>query len=162
MNNISMISFGSGTANEQIDRRKERAQDVATGAGVTGAAAYQAKRTTVNNTLKNMFTHVTEVTKTTRQNAAEVTGLFGKFKFNMKRFSGSIINQAMKFKDMKYIGPLVKSPITKGIATGFGAAMAFFALVTGVDKAYRNGKLAVADEENIMGNGKIIKCMDME
>ena len=43
---------------------------------------------------------------------------------------------------MKFIGPIVKSPVMKGVAGIFGGAMAFFALVTGLDKAYRNGKLA--------------------
>ena len=50
-----------------------------------------------------------------------------------------------KFKDMKYIGPLLKNPAIKLFASGCGAAMAFFALITGISKAIRNGRIAVGD-----------------
>lgn len=150
MNNASINSFGARTIQftpEQQAKRKDAEQKVATGVGATGAgaAAYQAKRTTVNRTLQGWFTNLTNTTKAARQNAAEVTGLAGKFKQNFARFSSDIMSKAMKFKEMKFIGPIVKSPVMKGAAGIFGGAMAFFALVTGIDKAYRNGRLAVAD-----------------
>lgn len=156
MDNVAINSFGNRYYNsdltpEQRAKRKETEQKVATGAGVTGAAAYQAKRTSVNRTLQGMFAKVTDVTRTTRQNAAEVTGLIGKFKHNFAKFSGHIIEQAMKFKDVKYVGAIVKSPVMRGVAGVFGGAMAFFALVTGVDKAVRNGRLAVADVSSRLG-----------
>lgn len=151
MDSVAINSFGKRyTAEltpEQHAKRKDTEQKVATGVGATGAgaAAYQAKRTAVNKTLQSWFTNLTNTTKAARQNAAEVTGLFGKFKQNFARFSGSIMTKAMKYKDIKYIGALVKSPVMRGAAGIFGGAMAFFALVTGIDKAYRNGRLAVAD-----------------
>ena len=150
MDNMAVNSFGAKTIHfkpEQQTKRKDAEQKVATGVGATGAgaAAYQAKRTTVNRTLQGWFTNLTNTTKAARQNAAEVTGIFGKFKHNFARFSGDIMSKAMKYKEMKFIGPIVKSPIMKGTAGVFGGAMAFFALVTGIDKAYRNGRLAVAD-----------------
>jgi hypothetical protein len=156
MNNMSVNnSFGARIqfTPEQQAKRKDTEQKVATGVGTTaaGAAAYQAKRTTVNRTLQTWFTNLTNTTRTARQNAAEVTGLFGKFKNNFAKFSGDIMSHAMKFKEMKVIGPIVKSPIMKGTAGIFGGAMAFFALVTGIDKAYRNGKLAVCDVRNRFG-----------
>ena len=156
MDSVAINSFGNRYGEltpEQRAKRKDAEQKVATGVGTTaaGAAAYQAKRTTVNRTLQGWFTNLTNTTRTARQNAAEVTGLFGKFKQNFARFSGSIMKQASKFQDMKYIGAVVKSPVMKATAGVFGGAMAFFALVTGVDKAYRNGRLAVCDVRNRFG-----------
>jgi hypothetical protein len=157
MDNVASInSFGNRYTDltpEQRAKRKDTEQKVATSVGATGAgaAAYQAKRTTVNRTLQTWFANLTNTTRNARQNAAEVTGLFGKFKQNVTKFSGSIINKAMKFQDMKFIGPIVKSPVMRGVAGIFGGAMAFFALITGIDKAYRNGRLAVTDVRTRFG-----------
>lgn len=150
MNNACINSFGARTnqyPTQQPSKRKDAEQKVAAGVGATGAgaAAYQAKRTTVNRTLQGWFTNLTNTTRAARQNAAEVTGLAGKFKHNFARFSSDIMSKAMKYKELKVIGPIVNSPIMKGAAGIFGGAMAFFALVTGIDKAYRNGRLAVAN-----------------
>ncbi len=144
---VSMTNFNNNQVltPEQREKRKEAGQKVAAGTGVTGAAAYQAKRTSVNNTLKSWFSNLTTTTRTARQNATEVTGLYSKFKQNVKFFSSSLVNKAMKLQDIKFIGPIVKSPFAKGICSTLGVGMAFFALVTGIDKAYRNGKFAVND-----------------
>ena len=154
MNGVSINNFGTRQLTpEQQAKRKNTEQKVATGVGATGAgaAAYQAKRTTVNRTLQTWFSNLTTTTRNARQNAAEVTGLFGRFKQNFARFSGSIIKQVSKYENMKFIGPIVKSPIMKGVAGIFGGAMAFFALVTGLDKAYRNGKLAFVNTASRFG-----------
>lgn len=150
--NINNYRYSNLTPEQQA-KRKETEQKVATGVGATGAgaAAYQAKRTSVNRTLQSMFANVTNTTKNARQNAAEVTSLLGKFKLNVTKFSGDIMAKAMKLKDVKYIGAIVKSPVMRGAAGVFGGAMAFFALVTGVDKAYRNGRLAVTDVSSRLG-----------
>lgn len=151
MTTVSINDFNQRaqvSAQAHRERDEVRRQQVAAGTGVTGAAAYQAKRSSVNNYLKSWFSKLTATTRTTRQNAQEVTGLFGKFKQNVRIFSTSIIDKAMKFQDMKFIGPIIKSPVTKGVASFLGVGMAFFALVTGIDKAYRNGKIAVDDMRN--------------
>lgn len=140
----SARSFQSNNT-KTTSRRKETAQEVAIGTGVTGAAYHNAQRMPVNKVLKNMYSRVTAITKTTRNNAQEVTGLFGKFKSNIVKFTSSLRGYADKFKNVKYIGAVVKSPITQGIIYGSGVAMAFFALVTGLYKAYKNGRISVED-----------------
>ncbi|MBP3820899.1 hypothetical protein J6G99_04560 [bacterium] len=136
---------------EQKARHQEKAQEVAAGTGVAGAASYQAKRYATKQTLNGMFTKVTEASKIAHQNTKVASGLWGKFKYDIGRFSTSIMNQVAKFENMKIIGPIIKSPIMKGTANCFGIGMAFFALVTGLDKAYRNGKFAVLDLKEKMG-----------
>lgn len=147
---IPMFANTNAAGQTITQQQSQRSQDntnnkVAAGTGLAGATAYQAKRSSVNSFLRDWFSRLTTTTKTTRQNAPEVIGLFGKFKKNVGMFTASIINKAMKFKDMKFIGPIINSPVTKGVASFLGVGMAFFALVTGIDKAYRNGKIAVSD-----------------
>ena len=50
-----------------------------------------------------------------------------------------------KYKEWKFIGPIVKSPVAKAATGVFGATMAFFVLVSGVQKAVDNGRLALND-----------------
>ena len=54
----------------------------------------------------------------------------------------------LKFKESKFIGPIVKSPITAKFSALAGGALAFFVLVTGINKAARSGSLAVEDLKN--------------
>lgn len=127
------------------EKRKDTAQGVAVGVGATGAVSYQAQRVAAKNGIRSVFTNVTNASRATRANVGEVTSLYGKFVNDVQRFSRSIMARFAKLRDVKVIGTLVKSPMTRGIAKGFGVAMAFFALVTGLRKAVDNGRLAVND-----------------
>lgn len=127
------------------DKRKDAAQGVAAGVGATGAISYQAKRAATKNGLRSVFTKVNNGSKVVRENAGEISSLYNKFTKDIQRFSKSLMARFAKMKTWKFIGPLVKSPVARGVANGFGVVMAFFALITGVRKAVDNGRLAVGD-----------------
>ena len=141
----------SDSVSDKKARRKETAQEVAAGTGVAGAASYQAKRYSTKQVLNGMLTKVTEASRAAGAGTKEVTGLWGKFKFDVANFSKSIMNNLKAVESWKIIGPIVKSPLMKGTAHFFGVGMAFFALVTGIDKAFRNGKLMTNDIKSKLG-----------
>lgn len=136
-------------------QRRETTQGVATGvgaAGVTAQATTYASKQGVFAKFGNPLTKVKELlgftTKTAKnleKNSAEVTGLWNKFFKDMKLFSADAWARVSKFKEWKFIGPIVKSPVMKGATSVFGATMAFFVLVSGVQKAVDNGRLALND-----------------
>ena len=142
---MATVEFQPYNTQPQNNRRKDTAQGVAVGVGATGAVSYQAKQAATKSGLRNMFTNVNKGTKAIKENVGEVSSLCEKFSKDMQKFSKSIMARLAKMKNLKVIGPIVKSPIAGGIANTFGAAMAFFALVTGVRKAVDNGRLAVGD-----------------
>ncbi|MBR1460740.1 hypothetical protein IJ596_03795 [bacterium] len=119
-------------------QRRENTEKAAVGAGVGGAALS-------NKGLRQGIQKAISFSTTAKENTIEAKGLWGKFLKDTKIFSASIMNRISKFKDLKYIGPVLKNPAVRLVAGGVGAVMAFFALVTGVSKAIRNGRLAVGD-----------------
>ena len=60
-----------------------------------------------------------------------------------------------KLQKNKVLGPIVKSPVLKKVAGGFGTVMAFFVLLTEGTKAAENGTLAVDDFKNRIEKFKI-------
>ena len=56
-----------------------------------------------------------------------------------------IVPLAPRLKNSKFIGPIINSPVTKKLAGVAGGALAFFVLVTGVNKAVKTGAIAVDD-----------------
>jgi len=134
---VAEISFARNPYSETTTRR-DRAENVAIGAGVGGAAVS-------NKGLRQGIQKAINFGTTAKNSTKEVTGLWGKFLKDAKVFSASIMNRIGKFKNMKYIGPIIKNPAVRLVASGCGAAMAFFALVTGLSKAVRNGRIAVGD-----------------
>ena len=140
------ISFARNPYESRTTRR-EKAENVAVGAGVGGAAVS-------NKGLRQGIQKAINFSTTAKNNTKEVTGLWGKFLKDAKIFSASIMNRIGKFKNMKYIGAIIKNPAVRLVASGCGAAMAFFALITGVSKAIRNGRIAVGDLKdrfNVLG-----------
>lgn len=138
----------------QQQKRKETTQTVATGVGATGgfaasARTYATKRglnaAKGEKTLEMMLEATQNVTQTASQNTEVARGLWATFRRNVKVFSNDFLLQVAKFKNSKFIGPIIKSPLTKKVAGAFGGAMAFFVLVTGVNEACENGSLAVGD-----------------
>ena len=119
-------------------QRRENTEKAAVGAGVGGAALS-------HKGLRQGIQKAINFSTTAKENTKEVTGLWGKFLRDTKIFSASIMNRISKFKDLKYIGPVLKNPAVRLVAGGVGAVMAFFALVTGVSKAIRNGRIAIGD-----------------
>lgn len=138
--------FTANIINADTSNKKETGQHVAEGVGVTGVVSHQARRYATKKTvLNNMMENVSNAARLTSQNAREATTLWGKFQINITRFTKDITARVMKFQDMKFIGPIIKSPVMKGACSIFGFTMAAFALVTGINKAMENGKLALND-----------------
>ena len=129
-------------------KRRETTQNVATGvgaAGVTAQATTYASKQGVYARFKGLLGTTTNTAKTLERNSAEVTGLWNKFFRDIKIFSADAMARISKYKEWKFIGPIVKSPVAKGATSVFGATMAFFVLVSGVQKAVDNGRLALND-----------------
>lgn len=141
----SVNNYSPNLTAAQIKQRKEATQDVAAGVGATGITATATRYAGKQGVLQRMFTNVQEVTKVTSKNSREITGLWSKFMHNTKLFTNDIMSKFTKFKGNKLIAPIIESPLAKGASKIFGATMAFFVLVTGVQKAFDNGRLAVGD-----------------
>ena len=137
--------------------RRERREDVATGvggaAGLTASASKMASRRGVKaktgeQVLQGMMNNVTQTTRAINQNTQVATGLWARFKSNIKMYTQDILKRLENLKSNKYIGKIIDSPITKKAAGLFGAGLAFFVLVTGVNKAFKTGEVAVVDFKN--------------
>lgn len=133
---------------------KDRQEKVAAGVGgaaglTTSATKYASKRglkaEAGEKALQTMMETVQKTTRTVTKNTENAKGLWTTFKHNIGVYSKDIMTRLSKLKNNKIIGPVVKSPITKKLSFVFGGALAFFVLVTGVNKAIKTGAVAVDD-----------------
>ncbi len=152
------INFTSAQAQVAQEQRKQTQEQVATGiggaAGVTAAATKYAGRKGLKAQAGEQFFgelsgQVASGIKGVNKSQEVAKGLWASFKQNIKMYSASVMEHLNKFKDTKIIGAIVKSPIAKKASFLFGGALAFFVLVTGVNKAFENGKIAVEDFKNM-------------
>lgn len=135
-------------------QRQENQEKVAAGVGgaaglTTSATKMASKRGLQAQTGERAYQQatrmLTETNKAVINSSEKATSLWNTFKTNIKIYSNDIIKKLQKFKDSKFIGPIVKSPIIKKVAGFFGGALAFFVLVTGINKAFKTGELAFDD-----------------
>ena len=154
-----MVKIVAFTGSEQRpltrEQRIERREEVATGVG--GAAAFTTasatrmasrrgvKARTGEQVLQGMMTQVTNTTKAVNQNTKVATGLWAKFKNNITMYTQDILKRLESIKGNKFVSRIIDSPITKKAAGLFGAGLAFFVLVTGVNKAFKTGAVAYGD-----------------
>ncbi len=156
MTGVQAISFTSKPrVNQPVDRdKKEKAQDVATAVGGTGFAAKASRMASKRglqqgeSTLQSMMQTTQNVMQGTSRTIKESKGLAASFKRHYKMFKGDAIKFFSKWKDSKILGPVIKSPVIKGIASGFGGILAVFVLISGVNRAIENGELAFNDLKN--------------
>ena len=139
------------TSRNPESRRKENVEVAALGIGTAGAVSHQAQQQVTKSYLRSMFSSVTEGSKVIRTNVGEATTLFGRYKQNVVRYTKYAMKQLSRFENSKYIAPLFKNKMVLGAASVFGTVMAFFALVTGVNKSIDNGKLMVGDIKDKLG-----------
>lgn len=131
------------------DTKKRTTEAVAVGAGATAGAA----RTTnvVSNIKKGepVFKGAIEWLKRFTASLNKTTGtsgrLISKFKTDMAAFSADIMKHLEKFNGGKFLGKFIKTPVAKGISTIGGGILAFFVLVTGINKAVNTGEIAIAN-----------------
>lgn len=139
------------TPQERTEKRENVATvGGATAAGVSTSATKMASRRKLKaNILETEFrqvaTNVANATKTVNQNTKVATGLWANFKNNIRMYTQDILKHLDKLKSNKFVTKIVENPITKKVAGAFGAGLAFFVLVTGVNKAFKNGTMAVGD-----------------
>lgn len=126
---------------EQRDAEKK----VVTGAGVTGAAVQMGRSKNAFSMFKStqkltQFSgNATKTVKTANLVAKKSTGLIAKVAENFNWAKGAVLKWGAQFKNLKYIKPLINSPIFKGVAglAGFG-----FGLVTFISGASEIAKTA--------------------
>lgn len=142
----------------------EKKEQVAAGVGgaaglsqatkMAGKKGLQAEKG--EKALQQMLNTVQATTQTVNKNSKAVEGLWGTFKYNIQMYSKDILMRLEKFKNSKFIGPIVNSPITKKLSTVAGGALAFFVLVTGVNKAVKTGAIAIDDFKNQINEFKSV------
>ena len=157
MSGIDAINnFRTPINQPQNPQKKEKTETAATVVGSTGFVATATKYASKQGlkaeagekVLQTMMEKSQQAARITSNGIKESTGFITKFKKNMKIFSGDFMEIAAKLKNNKILGPIVKSPVTKKLASGFGGVMAFFVLITGISKAAENGSLAINDIQN--------------
>lgn len=131
------------------DNRRKTQEAVAVGAGATAGAA---RTTNVVTNLKKgepVFKGAIEWLKkiTTSLNKTNETSgrLISKFKQDMAEFSTDIMKHLEKFNGSKFLTRFVKSSAAKGISTIGGGILAFFVLITGINKAVNTGEIAIGN-----------------
>ena len=138
----------------QIQERKERKEQVAAGvggaAGLSTTATKYASRQGLKaeaeeHVLQQMMQTVTNTTNAVNKNTEAAQGLWATFRSNIKMYTKDIMTRLEHLKNSKFIGPIINSPVTKKLAGVAGGALAFFVLVTGVNKAVKTGAIAVDD-----------------
>lgn len=146
-------SVHTTSAEERKDNREKVAAGAGGAAGVTGTAAKAiTKRAAQIESKEQLFQQgmakVNRTCHTITKNTQEAEGLFATFRVNIRRYTDDIIRRLSKLQDSTILGPIIKSPVTKKAASICGGALAFFVLVTGVNKAVRNGAIAVDNIKN--------------
>lgn len=138
----------------QPQERKDAEKKVVTGAGAT-AGAVQVSRTKsafnfFNSTKKaqQSLSFASNTMKEANMVAKKTTGLWAAVKANCSWARTSILSWGEQLKNLKYIKPLIASPIFKGVA---GLAGLGFGLVTFISGASEIAKTAtdVIDEHQL-------------
>ena len=151
------INFTSAPQPAVDEQRKQKQEQVATGiggaAGVTATATRYAGKKGLQaqageKLLGELTGQVSQGIKGVNEAQEVATGLIGAFKKNLKMYTASIMEHLAKFKDTKFIGAIIKSPVTRKLSALAGGVLAFFVLFTGVNKAFENGQVAVEDLKN--------------
>lgn len=152
MSGIDAIKYPTSTQPTMTAKqRKENQEKVATGVG--GAAGLSTSATKMagkralqaEHALSKSSKIITDTNAAIIKNSDTVTSLWTKFKMDKIQITNKITNWIDSFKGSKLISPIIKSPIVKKGAGLFGGALAFFVLVTGVNKACQTGAIAVED-----------------
>ena len=125
------------------EQRQQRTEQAAVGVGGVAGVAKTSERH-----LQRMMEQTQRTMHTVNKDSKVVKGLWGSFKQNTKNFTIDIVKRLEALKGKKVIGPILNSPVTKKMAGAAGGILAFFVLVTGVNKAVHTGAIAIDDFKN--------------
>lgn len=138
----------------QPQERKDAEKKVVTGAGAT-AGAVQVSRTksafNLFNSSKKLQNGINFTQNTIKEAgivAKKTTGLWASVKANCQWAKTAVLNWGDKFQNLKYIKPLIKSPIFKGIAGIAGFGFGVVTLISGASEIARTAT-DVIDEHQL-------------
>ena len=134
------ISYTSNPEPSQTNK-KDAEKKVVTGGGAIAAATATA-RTRAAKSGFDMFNSakkvsqgmktVTQTTRTATNVAKQTTSLWAKVAENAKWAKSAVLNWGSKFKNLKYIRPIIKSPLFRGVASTLGYGFGFVTLISGL------------------------------
>ena len=152
------------TSNPETPRedKKEAEKKVVTGGGAVAAATTTARARAAKSGF-DMFSSakkvsqgmkvVRETTKTTAYVEKKTKVLWAKVSENARWAKGAVMNWGAKFKNLRFISPIVKSPLFRGAAGALGYGFGFVTLISGLSDITQvtteaiEGKLLPNDNE---------------
>ncbi len=141
---MPVAKIGLYSNNNNNDRRKT--QEVAAGVGAAGyGGARISHMASKKDMLGTMMKNSSKVTRTAAHNVREASGIMAKFQKNFVKFTRDFVAGAMKYRNNKILGPIIRSKFLGGISSVFGGTMAFFVLITGLSKTANTAKTAFHD-----------------
>ncbi len=135
------IAYTSNPQTSKEQDKKEAEKKVVTGGGAVAAATATARAKAAKsgfdmfNSTKKVsqgMKGVTETTKTAANVAKQTKGLWAKVCENAKWAKDAVLNWGSRFKNMKLIKPIVKSPLFKGVAGFLGYGFGIVTLISGL------------------------------
>lgn len=136
--NTANIEF---TGKKRTKEQKDAEKKVVTGGGAIAATASTARLkatksgfdmfSSAGNVSKGMST-VTNTAKAAQNVAKQSTGLWAKVCKNARWAKNAILNWGTKFKDMRFVKPIIKSPVFRGIAGALGYGFGAITLIAGL------------------------------
>ena len=133
---VQQISFTSSDKDNKRDAEKK----VVTGGGAVAATATATRAKAAKSgfdmfasskEVANGMKNVTSTAKTVNQTVKQTTSLWGKVCENAKWAKNAVLNWGSKFKNMKYIRPLVENPVFRGAAGFLGYGFGVVTLISG-------------------------------
>ena len=141
--NIDATPYSRSNATSE---RQKRQQDIALGVGGAGSTVAVARKVeSAESSLQKMVSFLSNNAKTVNKNTKTVNSLFQKFKLNKELFTNNLMTKLAKVKNTKIATFAMKNPVVRKFAGATGGALAFFVLVSGVNKAVKTGEIAVQD-----------------
>ena len=135
----------SFTSNQTHQETRKRQEEIAVGGGVAAGTGTIGK---MMNRVQQTTKTANEATKLANEAAKTSKGLWASFKMNAKAYAVDIATRLKGLENVKIIGPIIKSPVTKYVSKFVGGAFAFFILATGITKMVNDGSRAVDDIKN--------------
>jgi hypothetical protein len=135
-----------GMSDATDDKRKEKVIAAGGAAGLgTKATQLAGKGKQLPGQIGQIMSKAQQTVKTVNDSSKAAKGLWAGFKSNIEFYTKDILRRLESLKKVKFIGPIIKSPIMKKMAGFAGGVLAFFVFITGVNDAVRTGAIAVGD-----------------
>ena len=124
---LNTISF---TSQYPQNRDKDAEKKIVTGGGAIAATTAAAQARATRSGLQ-MVKNATQITKTAGKVAKEGTTLWAKVCQNAKWAKDAIIGWGSKFKNLKFVKPIIESKAFRGCAGALGYGFGLVTLISG-------------------------------